>query len=805
MQDFILKDDALMDFDIRETTGAVSHFHQNIELVYIIDGEMTLNVDNEIFCMKRDDYIVINANRKHSYTGSKDLLTGLIHISYKELSKYIDLNKVNFYCNTVKDENEAYEKMRKVIYKIFNQYRHKEGTGRIYLNSLYYDLLNILVSNFLFESNDIRFKNVEVTDNQRINEIINYINANYQRPISLDDIADQFYLSKTYLSKYIKNKLGLNFIDYLNNIRLQHAIDDLKYTNKTILKIALDNGFPNTASFGKKFKETYNMTPSEYMAKVREKRSNVEEESKKTSDISDRVNKYLHDIELKVVENQTHSYIIVDTMYQTQYVKSWNRMINIGLASDLLRSDMQEQIVLLKKELKFEYVRFWDLYSPDLLLNINSENYKYNFTKLDRVFDFFVENDIKPYIELGFKPIRLIRTIDNFFVSKEREILFKNLDEYKRFLYAMVTHYVNRYGIEEVSNWYFEQWGDPRLKLSTDYHRYFEVFEAAYDTLKSISPNIKIGGAGFQPSEKNSSFRNMLIQWKKRISYPDFISIYSYPYPHDDNFEESSATNDSRSRDPEYLLNQVKLTRDIIYENGFYNSELHISEWNSTISNRNCLNDSCYKGAYIMKNIIDTIGMTDIMGYWVGSDLFSEYSDSSLLLNGSVGLLTKDGIKKPSFYAFEFMNHMGDFLLGGNENCIVTTNGHGNFAIACHNYKHPNFKYYMISEDETKIEQLDELFNDNSVLKLNFQIKHVKNGVYQVKTRSLNQLNGSIQDEWMRMGLSDNLNKQDIDYLRNICTPRITIKNCRVTDGILNFETLLQPHEIQYIHLVYQM
>lgn len=805
MQDLILKDDALMDFDIRETANVGNHFHQDIELLYIIDGELTLHIDNDELGMKQDDYTIINANRKHSYIGSGDLLVGIIHMNYKEISKYVDLNKVYFHCNTTRDENEVYEKMRKVIYKIFNQYRYKDGSGKIYLNSLYFELLNIIVTNFVVELNDLRFNNAELTDNQRVNEIINYINANYQRKISLDDISNHFYLSKTYISKYIKNKMGVNFIDYLNNVRLQHAVDDLKYTNKTILKIALDNGFPNTASFGKKFKETYNMTPSEFMVKERGKKAKPEEQPEKKKDISERVNKYLNDIELKVVENQAHSYVIVDTMYQSQYVKSWNRMINIGLASDLLRSDLQEQIISLKKELKFEYVRFWDLYSPDLLLNINSPDYKYNFTKLDRVFDFFVENDIKPYIELGFKPILLIRTTSNYFVSKEREILFKNLNEYKKFLYAMVSHYVNRYGIEEVSKWYFEQWGDPRLRKENDFQKYFEVFEAAYDTLKTISPQIKIGGAGLQPSVKDDKFQRMLRLWKKRICYPDFISIYSYSYNHDENFEEEITTNDTRSRDPEFLLNQVKLTRDIIYENGFYNSELHLSEWNSTISNRNCLNDSCYKGTYIMKNIIDTIGMVDIMGYWLGSDLFSEYSDSSLLLNGSVGLLTKDGIKKPSFYAFEFMNHMGDFLLGGNENCIITTNSHGNYSIACHNYKHPNFKYYMISEDQAEITQLDQFFNDNSALKLNFQIKHVKNGIYQIKTRSLNQQNGSIQDEWLRMGLSENLNKQDIEYLRNICTPRITIKTCKVTDGILNFETILQPHEIQYIHLLYQM
>jgi beta-xylosidase len=111
----------------------------------------------------------------------------------------------------------------------------------------------------------------------------------------------------------------------------------------------------------------------------------------------------------------------------------------------------------------------------------------------------------------------------------------------------------------------------------------------------------------------------------------------------------------------------------------------------------------------------------------------------------------------------------------------------------------------MKNEDITDIDQLNEVFDNHELLKLNFQIKHVKNGTYQMKTRALNKVYGSVQDEWLRMGLSENLNKQDIEYLKQICTPHITIRTCEVTDGVLNFETLLQPEEIQYIHLVYEL
>ena len=75
---------------------------------------------------------------------------------------------------------------------------------------------------------------------------------------------------------------------------------------------------------------------------------------------------------------------------------------------------------------------------------------------------------------------------------------------------------------------------------------------------------------------------------------------------------------------------------------------------NLTISDRNLINDSCFKGAYILKNYIDLIDRVEGMSYFVGSDRVSEYYDTEELLFGGTGLLTKDGIQKPAMFAFHF-------------------------------------------------------------------------------------------------------------------------------------------------------
>lgn len=105
--------------------------------------------------------------------------------------------------------------------------------------------------------------------------IMEFIHDNYNRQIDLGDLAEEFYLSVPYLSKYIKKNLHTGFIEYLNSIRLSHTVNDLLLTDHSVIRIAFENGFSNLASFNRVFKDAFCLTPSEYMKKNGRK-NNVE-------------------------------------------------------------------------------------------------------------------------------------------------------------------------------------------------------------------------------------------------------------------------------------------------------------------------------------------------------------------------------------------------------------------------------------------------------------------------------------------------------------------------------------------------
>ena len=98
---------------------------------------------------------------------------------------------------------------------------------------------------------------------ERLLEITNYIYANY-KDVTLDDLSEKFFLSKPYLSKYIKEKSGLTFGDILKQVRMKKARAMLKSSSATVESIAESVGYQNVEHFKRIFKKMYNITPVQY-------------------------------------------------------------------------------------------------------------------------------------------------------------------------------------------------------------------------------------------------------------------------------------------------------------------------------------------------------------------------------------------------------------------------------------------------------------------------------------------------------------------------------------------------------------
>lgn len=789
----------LMQFHFIAQAETATHYHQNPEMFYVLRGNLDIKIDDKMYKMQSGDIVLINANKRHTVIGNEELLGARFEIDFHLLAEYMGSMQLLFWCNTVADRNHAYSNLRRLLDRILTRYFEKDDKSALYLNALYFETLYVLTSNFLVKADDVRLNLEDSQDRMRIRQIQNYVQANYQSQISLNDLADRLYLSNAYLSKYIKKNLGMTFMKYLNNVRLFHAVDELMYSDKNLTYIAYDNGFPTSASFTKAFREIYNESPSEYRKKIQDEKEKDEKEKMLQQEEEQRILEYLKFRAHKENPQSTRKKeYIINAGNVKDTLTDCSKAISIGDGYLLLQSEAQHQVEKIQKQTGVKYARIWNILSREYCF---SEKEGYNFRRLDQVLDFLLDHHMKPYLEVGSKPSLFMYTPErsiNIEKSKMDSYDFKTFSEITR---ELCVHLVNRYGVEELETWYFEYWNDPSLNITEPDGEYYQRFDLLYQTMKNYSEEISVGGAGFILGYETLVCKKIFPIWKAREIHPDFLSVCSFQYIA---LVEDGGRLGRKSIDSEYMLNQIEIMKNVMEETGFQIPEFHIDEWNFTISNRNVLNDSCEQGAYILKNCIEMNGAVDMMAYWHALDLYSDYYDTDTVLNGDSGLISRDGICKPSFYAFQFMNRLLPKVLEKNDHAIVTTNGRNRYVIACHNYKSLSSRYVFTDEDEIQLEDIEQYVEDIDPVKLNFTIQNVKDGKYLVKIYRVNRECGSVQDLWKNLDYSKGLMRDEVDYLKSSAIPGIEMKTIEVENGELCLTNNLEMQEIRLIDVQYR-
>lgn len=817
MENNYMSSDSLIELEFLSDRRIGIHYHENIELLFLISGELSVTVEEDTFQLNSGDLIVINSNRNHSYEGSEDLFIGRFLLSYSKISKLLGDGTILFWCNSAMDSNKAYDELRIVISRIFNLFLQDEKgqrNGRIYMYSLHYRMLSILAGNFLLTDQDMRYGSKRRDQDDRVNEIFSFIRMNYTRNISLKDIADQLYLSETYISKYIKRKCNSSFIELVNTVRLGHAMEDLMYTEGSIMKIAMDNGFASVAAYNKAFKAAYGTTPSEFRKnRKRGKKEESEQQQKQKRQIHEKVEAFLVK---NPVEEQEERYTreMKVSAEGTADLGVWEnncgRMINAGTALDLMKTAFHEQILAMKDRIGVQYVRFWDIYDPELFVDIHAARGHRHFDRLDAVTDFLVKNNMKPYIELGFKPLRLLKNTQDALKEIPRDQEFLSDQEMRDFYSDMIRHFVKRYGSEEVEKWYFEYWEKEETQFrdlsynfspisDKEHEAYFTRFDILADALRSNIPGVKIGGGGFTLQHYGEQrFTRILELWNQHKEKPDFITLSCYPYQQE---KEGTIYYEKRSTDMDFVRHNLEIAANAIKRILFSTRTIHVSEYSMSLSNRNAVNDSCVKGAFLMQNAIACIGEAELLGHWLFTDTYADFHDSKGLLFGGCGLLTKNGIPKPGFYALEFLKHLYKRIVAKDRHCLITGNDRGSFRIVCHNLKELNYNFYMVQENEIRIQDIPLMLDDREYLTIHLRIEHVKNGIYVLKQKQVNRNHGSIQDEWSRLNMEAELTMEELDYLKKINAAKLSIQEIEVSQNVLELDLVLEPNEIQSLYI----
>lgn len=609
-------------------------------------------------------------------------------------------------------------------------------------------------------------------DNDRLMSILSYIQVNYRAKLDLKTLSEQFYLSPSYLSKYIGENLGMGFSEYLNNVRLGHAMEALKMTDHSITQIACDAGFPNLVTFNRTFRRKYGTVPSIYRKKI----NHCLQELSEAKDVK----------EYKITANVSD---------KRRFEKNWLKVMNLGAAEDLQMEYIREHVLLLKRELDFKYGRIDSLFCPENLLDFSCEA-RYNFSVLDDILDFMIKNKISPFLNLGLKRKKIVRPDMGWILWRERISKTGHLGNYIHMLSCFIRHCAERYGESEVLKWRFELWWERGPEDNFITEEQMALLKIEYDCIKRELPGAFVGGLGFNIFDDNASIGSFLERYAGKSMALDFISVSIYPYNLKAGIGENKIVPDECFMEKELAALQCLLTKY-----GYGTENLWITEWNLSVSSRTWLNDVCYKGAYLVRNLIASVGYTPCMAYWMSTDRTEEYFDSVGCLYGGWGVISRNGIYKSAFYALRFMENLGTDLLAKGENYIVTSTKNKSFYIVCHYMKSPSPECYIQDDEGNHPENMAVYFSEGE-LRFHIRLLGLAEGNYCLRKHCISPLYGSVFEEWGRRGFRKSQTREETEYLKSVSVPYIDIEMISAAKGALSFDIKLQANEIQFIGIV---
>ncbi len=244
-----------------------AHWHEELEILYHLNGDSDITIDNKKYHLQNKHMIVIDSRQVHStYTRDWESMYMCIHISKKYMERFVPgLSEYRFTCNpdTVTDENfKDYYNICKILQSLTEAYIVEDVTFKIETAAHVLLALTLLIKHFSQLAEPIA-NHREALSEERIRETIDYVEAHYQEPISLQDIADTLGLNKEYFCRFFKKHMGITYFQYVDEIRVAHAYRDLKVTDDPVSLIMENNGFTNQKLFNRLFKSIYGSTPSQ--------------------------------------------------------------------------------------------------------------------------------------------------------------------------------------------------------------------------------------------------------------------------------------------------------------------------------------------------------------------------------------------------------------------------------------------------------------------------------------------------------------------------------------------------------------
>ncbi len=423
----------------------------------------------------------------------------------------------------------------------------------------------------------------------------------------------------------------------------------------------------------------------------------------------------------------------------------WETIFGSGRAILSLRESFRDDLKTVKDVTAMAYVRPHAIFHDEI--GIYDEDAQgqavYNFSYIDQIYDGLLEQGVRPFVELSFMPRKLaLHQTEHAFWYKQITAPPKDWQKWEALIEAFTRHLVQRYGVAEVSQWYFEVWNEPNIDFWSGEPKaasYYELYARAAKAVKRVSPLLRIGGPGTAQAAWVDSF----IQYCVDHNLPlDFVTTHVYA---NDSAQDVFGTQEVIPRKT-MVARSVQKVYDQVKRSPRPDLPIIWSEYNASYKNEVAVTDSAFMGPWLAHNISLSDGKVAAMSYWTFSDVFEEFGVVKKPFYGGFGLIAAGNIPKASFNAFQLLHQLGTRRIPiETDQLLATRREDGSLAIAAWNYAEPEAM--------------------GSPLHLRLQFSGLK-GLNKVLIQQVDPEHGSALATWEKLGKPNFPSREELVQLR---------------------------------------
>ncbi|MCU1305107.1 MAG: Beta-xylosidase [Candidatus Sulfotelmatobacter sp.] len=368
----------------------------------------------------------------------------------------------------------------------------------------------------------------------------------------------------------------------------------------------------------------------------------------------------------------------------------WEKMFGSGRAILSLREGYRADLRSVKQITDFDYVRFHAIFHDEVGIYGEDDQGRavYNFSYVDQIYDGLLANGVRPFVEISFMPYKLAAgNLLQPFWYKPNVSPPKDWNRWDDLVSAFTHHLLERYGIDEVSQWYFEVWNEPNIDFWAGQPKqdtYWELYDHTALAIKKVNPRLRVGG----PATAQAAWVDAFIRHCAEKHVPvDYVSTHVYA---NDSAQDVFGTQENIPRD-RMVCRAVDKVHKQIKTSSMPELPLIWSEFNASYKNEPEVTDAIYMGPWLADMIRQCDGLVDVMSYWSFSDVFEEQGVVKTPFYGGYGLLAEDGIPKPAFNAFKLLHKLGEERIRlDSDFALLTRRKDGTLVLAVWNYAEPD-------------------------------------------------------------------------------------------------------------------